>query len=224
MAEEMCSHQPQACVGAFFKMEVEDEHLAPVVRLKLLAYNLHLVETRKEKGFTQGELAQLTGIPAGRIGEIELLRRVPTPAEAEEIASALEKPLEWLFPPELVRLIDVPREAYLSRWQIKKLGWVPRALPQGPDDASDLEERLKEVLSILNPREKEVITMRFGLDGSRPMTQGEVARELGPTRSRIDQIEAKALRKLRRLSRSKHLGDFLERPVYGVEIENWVPW
>lgn len=220
----MCSHQPQACVGAFYKMEVEDGHLAPVVRLKLLAYNLHLVETRKEKGFTQGDLAQLTGIPAGRIGEIELVRRVPTPAEAEEIASALEKPLEWLFPPELVRLIDVPREAYLSRWQIMRLGWVPRALPQGPDDASDLEERLKEVLSILNPREKEVITMRFGLDGGGQMTKEEVAREFDVSGSRIGQIETKALRKLRRLSRSSHLGDFLERPVYGVDTESWVLW
>ena len=202
-------------MGAFYEMEVVDEDLAPLVRLRLLAYNLHLVETRKEKGFTQAELALLTGIRAGHIGEIELLKRVPTPEEAEEIASALEKPLEWLFPPELVRLIDVPREAHLSSWQIKRLGrWVPQALLPGQDDTFDLQKRLKEILNILKPREKEVITMRFGLGGDGQMTQKAVAMELKLTRSLIDQIEARALRKMLRLSWSRHIEDFLERPIY----------
>ena len=44
----------------------------------------------------------------------------------------------------------------------------------------------------------------------RPRTLEEVGKEFNVTRERIRQIEAKALRKLRHPSRSKHLKDFLD--------------
>ncbi|KKN43840.1 hypothetical protein LCGC14_0699320 [marine sediment metagenome] len=194
--------------------EVADGDQAPLVRLRLLTYNLRLVEARKEKGFTQAQFAQLTGIHAGRIGEIELLKRIPTLEEAEEMASALDKPRGWLFPPDLVRLIDVPREAYLNRWQIKKLGWVPRALPSGPDvlpgRTTGLREKLMEVLDTLKPKERTVLIMRYDLDGGGSRTLEEVRRELGVTRQRIRRIEDHALRVLRHPSRTRRLKDFLE--------------
>jgi len=73
-----------------------------------------------------------------------------------------------------------------------------------------LKDNLEEVLSALAPREANVLKMRFGLGGKRPMTLEEVGREFGVTRERIRQIEAKALRKLKHPSRRKKLQDFLE--------------
>jgi len=50
----------------------------------------------------------------------------------------------------------------------------------------------------LNKREAMVIAMRFGLEGNTDHTLEEVGKQLGVTRERVRQIEAKALRKLRR--------------------------
>ncbi len=73
-----------------------------------------------------------------------------------------------------------------------------------------LKDSLQEVLETLSPRERKVLVMRFGLDGSKPKTLEEVGREFDVTRERIRQIEAKALRKLKHPSRAKKLKDFLE--------------
>src|SRR5260221_3637069 len=73
-----------------------------------------------------------------------------------------------------------------------------------------LKENVDEVLNALSDREARVLKMRFGLNGSRPMTLEEVGQKFGVTRERIRQIEAKALRKLRHPSKRKRLQDFLE--------------
>ena len=49
----------------------------------------------------------------------------------------------------------------------------------------------------LDEREKKVITLRYGLNGKEPLTQREIARECGISRSYISRIEKKALEKLR---------------------------
>lgn len=73
-----------------------------------------------------------------------------------------------------------------------------------------LKENVDEVLNALSDREAKVLKMRFGLNGSRPMTLEEVGQKFGVTRERIRQIEAKALRKLRHPSKRKRLQDFLD--------------
>ena len=73
-----------------------------------------------------------------------------------------------------------------------------------------LKETLLSVLNSLTPREEKVLRLRYGVDDGRPRTLEEVGKEFNVTRERIRQIEAKALRKLRHPSRSKHLNDFLD--------------
>ena len=87
-----------------------------------------------------------------------------------------------------------------------------RETPAPADAASYalLREQLAEVLHTLNPREEDVLKLRFGLEDGRPRTLEEVGQQFDITRERIRQIEAKALRKLRHPSRSKKLKDFLD--------------
>jgi RNA polymerase primary sigma factor len=58
-------------------------------------------------------------------------------------------------------------------------------------------EELAEAITRLNPRMRLVITRRFGLDGQPPRTLEQVGAELGITRERVRQLEARALRELR---------------------------
>ena len=83
---------------------------------------------------------------------------------------------------------------------------------QEPIDATSqqlLREQVREVLSFLSERERDVLDMRFGLTSGENCTLEEVGRAFGVTRERIRQIEAKALRKLRHPSRSRDLRDYL---------------
>jgi RNA polymerase primary sigma factor len=58
-------------------------------------------------------------------------------------------------------------------------------------------EDLRHILDRLNDRERTIIEMRYGLNGTVPATLDEVGRHFDVTRERIRQIEAKALAKMR---------------------------
>ena len=73
---------------------------------------------------------------------------------------------------------------------------------------SNLREVTTRVLASLTPREERVLRMRFGIGMNTDHTLEEVGRQFNVTRERIRQIEAKALRKLRRPNRSKKLKGF----------------
>ena len=49
---------------------------------------------------------------------------------------------------------------------------------------------------ILKDREKEILIRRFGLNGHKPETQNEIAKDLGISRSYVSRIETKAIKKL----------------------------
>ena len=57
---------------------------------------------------------------------------------------------------------------------------------------------LASALQILSPREKQIITMRFGLDGKTERTQKEVADQLGISQSYISRLEKRIMQRLRR--------------------------
>ncbi len=68
------------------------------------------------------------------------------------------------------------------------------------EDSIDLklkEKKLYEKMNtVLKPREKEILILRFGLNNSKPLTQNEVAKIYGISRSYVSRIETKAISKL----------------------------
>ena len=63
--------------------------------------------------------------------------------------------------------------------------------------SQDIQKMLKFIDLVLEDREKEILTMRFGLGGQKELTQREIGEKLNISRSYISRIEKKALEKLR---------------------------
>ena len=68
-------------------------------------------------------------------------------------------------------------------------------------DIFELQENVKRLYQFINSsltdREKEIILLRYGLQGTKEITQREIADKLGISRSYVSRIEKKALKKLR---------------------------
>jgi len=62
------------------------------------------------------------------------------------------------------------------------------------------KEHLGTWLAQLNDREQKILRLRFGLEGSEPLTLAEIGRQINVSRERVRQLEAKAILKLRLMS------------------------
>ena len=84
------------------------------------------------------------------------------------------------------------------------------ASPEESASSQLLKEQVREILGSLSDRERKILEMRFGLNGTKSHTLEEVGLEFAVTRERIRQIEAKALLKLRKHKDSKKLHEYLD--------------
>jgi RNA polymerase primary sigma factor len=120
---------------------------------------------------------------------------------------------------ELADVLGIPRSKVA---QLRTISIRPASLdaPIGEDDATEfseivgdenalspfellrdktLRQDVRDILEELEKREAEILTLRFGLDGSKPKTLEEVGRKFKVTRERVRQIQNIALNKLRRV-------------------------
>lgn len=159
---------------------------------------IHIVDTINKLTRAQRDLAQALG-------------REPT---AEELAKELDVGIERLA--ELTRIAQdtISLETPVGEEDESTLAdFVEDLDAEVPADAATfrlLQENLALALEGLNPREREVLIMRFGLADGRMRTLEEVGEHFKVTRERIRQLETKALAKLRHPEKAKNLQGFLE--------------
>ena len=138
--------------------------------------------------------------------------REPTP---EELAKKLAMPLDRVRKVLKISKEPVSLETPVGDEEDSSLGdFIEDQNALQPLDVSirsNLGESTTKILATLTPREERVLRMRFGIGMNTDHTLEEVGLQFSVTRERIRQIEAKALRKLKHPSRSKHLKSFLEK-------------
>ena len=158
---------------------------------------VHMVETINKMSRIQRQMT------------LELNRE---PSE-EEIAERMDIPVEKVR--EVIKISQDPvsLETPIGEEDDSHLGdFIKDESSLSPEEYATneiLKEEIKAVLETLQPREQQVLELRFGLIDGTCYTLEEVGKRFNVTRERIRQIEAKALRKLRHPSRAKKLKDFM---------------
>jgi RNA polymerase primary sigma factor len=76
--------------------------------------------------------------------------------------------------------------------------------PMDGMDRSIQKEHLGTWITQLNEREQKILRLRFGLDGTEPLTLAEIGRQINVSRERVRQLEAKAILKLRLITSQHH--------------------
>ncbi|XP_073312985.1 RNA polymerase sigma factor sigB-like isoform X2 [Primulina huaijiensis] len=130
------------------------------------------------------EVAQATGLSMKRLHAVLLTPKHPMSLDQKVGINQDLKPSEMIADPEAETSEDL---------LIKQL----------------MREDLAKVLDTLNPREKQVIKMRFGLEDGRMKTLQEIGEVMGVSRERIRQIESCGFRKLKNKKRIKYLQQYV---------------
>ncbi|QUY41856.1 RNA polymerase sigma factor SigC [Acaryochloris sp. 'Moss Beach'] len=134
-------------------------------------------------------------------------------ASIEDIAQEMD------MTPEQIRelLVRVPRsvslEIKVGKDKDTELGDLLETDDISPEELimrESLQHELKQLLADLTPRERDVITMRFGLNDGKTHSLAQIGKSLDLSRERVRQIESKALQKLRQPKRRNRIRDFLE--------------
>lgn len=159
---------------------------------------VHMIETLNKVMQVQKQLIQELG-------------HEPTP---EEVASAMDLPVEKVQ--SIMKMAQQPISLQSPVGDSDDTNFGDFIEDKGAENPYDmtsyslLREKLVDVLSSLTPRERKVLTLRFGLQDGYSRTLEEVGKQFNVTRERIRQIEAKALRKMRHPTRLRQLHGFFE--------------
>lgn len=148
---------------------------------------------------------------------------VNVPIVNKAIKTLVNKYIEIINNGEMDRISEIPLilmflEVYCDEHDIKTI----------PDDRveiesayidKDLHSKVYELLDKCNlsANEKEVLVLRFGLNGKEGLTLEATGKTLSLTKERIRQIEAKALHKLRKAKYIKEFAIYMNKPSRAIE-------
>ena len=149
-------------------------------------------------------------------------RGTPKPI-SQTIESALERPVEWIFPVELYLGVlngaGISKQRTIARYEMgldqarsMALGSCVTPVEVGLEERAEkslFPAAVAGALNLLNDREKQVIKLRFGIGCDFPRTLDQTAAIFRVTRERVRQIESKAIRKLREPRANKVIREIL---------------
>ncbi len=166
----------------------------------------------------QSRIVRLPLHKAGSLGRItqasarleQELEREPTPQEiAESLEISLSEVENALRSSGRHLSIDAPLAEGEDNTLLGVLDQNDEPNPDMPLLNESLQNEINRVISTLSDKERDVLKYYFGLDGNAAHTLEDISEKVGLTRERVRQIKEKALRRLRKSSKSKILKTYL---------------
>ena len=152
---------------------------------------------RQAIGKAVAEKSRVIRVPVNIDQRLRALEKLTTELgrtpEPEEAAARLGWTVEAVESVRAARHVTVSLNEPVGEIE---LGWLIAAETIRPEDEID-DGVVASVLRHLDPRERRIIQLRFGLGGGDPESQVETARRLKMRRSEVRRLEEYALRKLR---------------------------
>lgn len=143
------------------------------------------------------------------------LNREPT---INEIADEMELSVSEVSDLQQLQIDVVSINAIIGDEKEKELENFIVSSDESPEDIATKENMQQDVKNLLiscnlKPRERDILILRYGLDGKEPMTLVEIGKIYNLTRERVRQIESNALKKIRKSNFVKRLVDYTESPT-----------
>lgn len=139
----------------------------------------------------------------------ELIQKLDHEPTAEEIATALDKPVsdvsKMLRLNERITSVDSPFGGDSDKALLDVIPDERNSGPEGDLQAEDMNNNIIFWLNELNTKQREVLARRFGLMGYEAATLEDVGMEIGLTRERVRQIQVEALKRLRDMLSQQNL-------------------
>jgi RNA polymerase primary sigma factor len=167
------------------------------------------------------EQSRIVRLPLNRVGSLnkisktfsELEQKYEREPSPDELAEVLEVSTSEIVDTLKISGRHVSMDApFVQGEENSLLDVLENDSEDTPDSGlmnDSLRREVQRALSTLTPREADVITLYFGLNGEHSMTLEEIGEKFNLTRERVRQIKEKAIRRLRHTSRSKALKPYL---------------
>jgi len=141
---------------------------------------------------------------------LQELGREPLP---EEIAAEMNEDIEKVKNLEKVSMGTVSLEQPVGDEEGESTleQFIEDKKTTSPTEATSisiLKDQIKEIMEDLTPRERQILKMRFGIDGEVPHTLEEVGKEFNVTRERVRQIQQRAIEKIKEHKKVKELKEY----------------
>jgi len=108
-------------------------------------------------------------------------------------------------------MVSLDSPVYTDKGTTSSIGDFVEDTSPSPEDRlmeNSLKEDIQSALATLSDKEREVLELRFGLNGQNAMSLKEIGELYNLTKERIRQIEKKALERLKNPARSKMLENY----------------
>lgn len=196
------------------------DHFDETLGFKFISYAVWWIRQSILRALS--EHSRVVRLPVNRIGEIQRVSRTVLELEQqlerephlEEVAKAMDIPREQVAEAFIISRSSLSFEAPHPQNDEVRLSDILHDERQDAPDSSLLKNSLKvkiiDLLSTLSERQAQVVVLYFGLGQERARTLEEIGGQLKISRERVRQIKEKAISRLRHVSRSRILREYLD--------------